>query len=694
MTAAVLLMLELGLRALAAAILLVSTLYLASSLTERVVAPWRGVTTLRLAATAVSSCWILGVTFNLLIVLHAFTLAAALVLLTGLSIVIAFRRKPRSVNEAFRFVPSLRRWWRLGHWRRPWMIVAASAVGISAVRVLFVPPVAWDANTYHLVKAALWVQGGGPIRFHAPGGGGMYMGVPGGVDSLWAWVMLPFHSDLLVGVADVVGTAFLGLGVYVMARELGVRSRHASMAAAFVLAMPAVLLAAGSNYVDTLNAYFLTSGTAFCLQFLRHGESGWAILAGMAFGTAAATKLTGVPMLAIAMVTILWRATRRPEHRGRGLRLVLRVLVFALLISAPWYLQNWIRLGHPFSPYPVRLGALVLGASPDYEWFFRLDRGRPYSLSDELAALKNMFHVPFANGLGDLTALPVLMLPIAFWRFWKRKGRDALFVLALLGSSLATYWDPRFSVVRLGWADENGRYFLLAIALAVSLGFLVSPGPPYTVILGLGIALNIWALGGRFWTGLEFKLILSYLVFLISVTWLCTRPSSPRRRTAAAIVMTIVGLGVAQLGRDSFRATLGSTATLPHAATHYPAEALKAIDGRGSRLAFTAGPYQLADNWYVYPFLGSRLQNEPIYVPISRSGRFVPHTDPAYLDDVDREAWLRRLESLDVAAVISFPPAGPELAWMEDSPERFRRIAGTQGTWGLYERLSSASGPP
>jgi hypothetical protein len=34
--------------------------------------------------------------------------------------------------------------------------------------------------------------------------------------------------------------------------------------------------------------------------------------------------------------------------------------------------------------------------------------------------------------------------------------------------------------------------------------------------------------------------------------------------------------------------------------------------------------------------------------------------------------------------VMSFSPASVELRWMESRPDRFRRISGEDGDWGLF----------
>jgi 4-amino-4-deoxy-L-arabinose transferase-like glycosyltransferase len=672
--------LEFSLRVIAACILATAAVSVGAALAD---GRGRSPVMLRLTAVAIATLWILTVVFHLLIALHAFRLPVVLLLLPGIAL--AFRRSVRGQITGRHFL----RWWRTGRWRQSWFTAGAAIFGILAVRALFVPPVSWDSLTYHLVKAALWVQGGGPIALRAPGGGGAYMDVPGGVDALWAWVMLPFHSDLLVGVADVAGYFLLGAGVYGLGRELGARARLAALGAAFVMAMPSALMAAGSNYVDNMVAFYLTAATAFALRYLRRGEPGCAILAAMAGGLAAGSKLTAVPLLAVFLVAILlraWRGGSRPTAR----RVIAVSAAAALLVSAPWYLRTWIATGYPLSPYPVRVAGIVLGVSADADWYGQQRPvAQPYTFAAEWPALLTMFHDPFSNTLGPVAAIPVAILPATLFWLWRRHRPSAILLGTLLAAALQTYLSPQYAVTRLGWARMSGRYFLHPVAIAVTLGLAAFPAAPLTTVLALATALNLWFHGGLYWTGLELTLVLSYLGVLALAVWLAGRFSGGIARTTAVAVLSVACLGVGQAGRDLFRYELAASAIVTHEAPRFPAEALAAVNGQvGRTVAFTSGPYQVADNWLVYPFLGSRLQNTPVYVPISRSGRLIPHPDPEYLKDADVEAWLARLEALQVEVVVSFSPSGPELAWMESRPVAFPRIAGDGQDWGVYERRS------
>jgi hypothetical protein len=508
--------------------------------------------------------------------------------------------------------------------------------------------------------------------------------VPGNVDALWAWAMLPFHSDLLVGVADVVCLLLFGVAVYALGRELGARARVASLGAAFVVAMPSALMAAGSNYVDNMVAFDLTAATVFALRYLRRGGTGWATLAAMAAGMAAGAKLTAVlfpGVLVVAMALAAW--TR--AGRSAALRVAVVSAVVSMAASVPGYLRTWVTMGHPFSPYAVRVAGIVLGESADAAWYSQQRaQGEPYTLEAEWPALRTMFHDPFSSTLSPFAAMPLLILPASLLWLWRRQRGQALLLIALLAPALQTYLSPEYSVTRLGWARMSGRYFLHPIAMAVALGLAAFPSAPLTTILVAATVLNVWFHGGLYWTGLELTLVGCYLGLLAVAAWLAGRFSG-RARIAATAALAVAALGAGQAARDLFRYELASNAIVTHEAPRFPADVLAAMNGRAGRtVAFTSGPRQTADNWLVYPFLGSRLQNTPVYVPISRSGRLIPHPDPEYLQDADADAWMTRLDARHVDVVVSFSPPGPELAWMEARPLAFRRLNGDGQDWGVY----------
>jgi hypothetical protein len=122
--------------------------------------------------------------------------------------------------------------------------------------------------------------------------------------------------------------------------------------------------------------------------------------------------------------------------------------------------------------------------------------------------------------------------------------------------------------------------------------------------------------------------------------------------------------------------------------TWMPAVALVDNPPERYRIAITSAPTQNADNWFAYPFMGRRLQNEVVYVPISGDGHlrhFGSEQENAdLLHTADFWAWNLRLRRAGVTHVMSFSPPGMESAWMAAHPESFERLAGRVDDWSLY----------
>jgi hypothetical protein len=104
--------------------------------------------------------------------------------------------------------------------------------------------------------------------------------------------------------------------------------------------------------------------------------------------------------------------------------------------------------------------------------------------------------------------------------------------------------------------------------------------------------------------------------------------------------------------------------------------------GAPRRIAAVAGWAVSGHNAYLYPLLGSRLQNEVLYVSPTRDGSPLDYgsmRDP--FEFVDGSAdWLRRLrqERIDTIALLA-PSAPVESEWIVDNPDLFERFACIKG---------------
>ncbi|MFO1521010.1 MAG: hypothetical protein U1F77_03700 [Kiritimatiellia bacterium] len=124
----------------------------------------------------------------------------------------------------------LRKLWAWG----PFALLAA----LVAARGIFLPPLAHDALSYHLAKAAMWIQTGGVNDLAAPGGWSFYRLFPGGWEELLAVVMLPARADAAAAALDVAVWLGLGWAAWETARALGAARGPAAGAAAVFALLP------------------------------------------------------------------------------------------------------------------------------------------------------------------------------------------------------------------------------------------------------------------------------------------------------------------------------------------------------------------------------------------------------------------------------------------------------------------------
>jgi 4-amino-4-deoxy-L-arabinose transferase-like glycosyltransferase len=531
----------------------------------------------------------------------------------------------------------------------------------------------------------MWVQEAGPIALRAPGPWDTYLGLAGGGEALFAWAMLPGRSDTLVGLADALVWPLLGLAVAAAGREAGLRWRAALQAAAFVMAIPAALLSAGTNYVDNLLAFLLLAALAFALRALCRGDARAALACCAALGLAFGVKLTALGPAAAMVAMLSLRGARAGAHERRqaSWRAISLGLVLAAAAGLPWYVDNWRRTGLPFSPYPVRLLGFTLGGSETFDWYAKQSVGTPFSI-DELVALRSMFHEPFQPSLGPMTVLAILLFPMALVRLWRRDRWSAGLAGLLALSALATYVSGPFAATRLGWASVNGRYFLMPVALCVLLGYRVG-GRAYAAALGVASVLNVLLLSGVGISAEEADLVLGHVLLCVALFWLVSRVSAGPRRAAAAVLAVAAFAASVALWRETRRHELIAAGMRLHPIHKYWVGAAARLDALGPlRIAITAGPLQKGDHWFTYPFLGSHLQHRLVYLPTSADGALYLPNDPRAAENANADAWIERVRTSNVDAVVSLFPPGIELRFMEAHPERFVRLDGIAGQWGVF----------
>lgn len=692
-------------RGCAAAWLIACTSFAAFVL-ARVLAP-RARVLERAAATAISGAWLATAGFVVLAGVHAFTLPAALAGTFALA-ALAWRRE-RHALRSLRL--ELRAWRRIARRarrgrERTWCI----ALGLCALPVLLhpllVPPLGWDALTYHAVKAAIWVQDAGALHLRAPGPWSFYGTSFAGGSVLTSWTMLPFHSDLLAGAADSLLWVWLGLALWALARELGVREPLASAASSFALALPAIRSLIGAGYDEPLLCLCFIAGCVFALRFAVSRKAGYALLAFAAIGLAIGAKLTFARPCAVVIAFVCLHALGRELAVRRSLRISCAGAAIAGVVIAPWPWRALAETGLPLSPLPITFLGMQLGAAPpELQWYMH----RPQLIDDAAAELRTL-----ADLFGDLghgrevpTALvlvPLALAPLGLWSLRRARGGAAWMLGACIAADMLSYASAELRVVRLRYLDTMSRFVLVTVLLAIVLSAVWAARRPaiarsYAHALRAG-ALFLLALYASVGWSSTSAIAAAALAGALAACAVIARAARTWPRAARGVVyvaLAVLCVPALATARTSLRYTLMQSDFAIHAHATYFARDAQALDrqGRAHVIAVTGGPQQDMDRWFVYPFLGEHLQNRVLYVSPLASGALshfgTPALHRAFFEQADPAAWVRRLRSAGVTHVVSFDPPSVELRIMQDNPRLFRHISDAQQhAYGVFELAAAA----
>jgi hypothetical protein len=188
-------------------------------------------------------------------------------------------------------------------------LVLSLAVGLSAayqlLLVLTVPANNWDSLTYHLPRAASWVQHSG-IHWIADAPTERMNEFGALAEQVLLALFVTTGSGRLHALPQFVALGALSLGVFGIARRLGETVTAAAFVALLFATFPVVVTEATTAQNDLVAASLVVASVMFALGGTRR-ETG---LAGIAVGLALATKLTTVFALPILLALAARRGRR------------------------------------------------------------------------------------------------------------------------------------------------------------------------------------------------------------------------------------------------------------------------------------------------------------------------------------------------------------------------------------------------
>ncbi|MFX0133342.1 MAG: hypothetical protein ACFFDN_06850 [Candidatus Hodarchaeota archaeon] len=666
----------------------------------------RSTVALRWCATIVIGMWLSTLVFNLLITLGQFNLKMAVLSIGVIILIIRIIGAPLNVFLGY-IIQDLawlkRTCWLIKKSPYRWFFYIFFVFAIlTCLRTAILPLLGWDSLTYHGVKAGMWVQSSKHTLMMAPGGWGRYRTFFAGGEIFTAWAMLPFHSDLLASVVDAIEWLFLGLALYALSRELGIRSRFRLIAVAYILFIPALWLSIGSGYVEPSLNLALMLGLLFSIRFMQYQSGCFLLLCSMAFGVAGGIKITALPILALVWLTffIVFLFNRSDLIILR--RWILLSILAIILALGPWFMRNLQETGYPLD-MPVKIAGLKLGQTSKVIKWYQDRPGLPsYNLRAEINALSKMFRLPtkVSPHLSIISLLPLIISLIILFRMTHSNKKIPILMIGLIFAVLISFYYPGFSVVRIIWAPVTGRFLLPIICPAVIISFSwckshSKKSDLYALFLSFITLIHVLTLAFYGWAPFEiiaiFLMILVLFILTIVIKYLTIKYSTKSIVVGVAILSPLLLLPPLNIFRNQTRYHAALQSTVLHPIKKYWVNAARLIDtpNISHRIAVTSGPHQNADNWFMYFFMGKKLQNRLYYIPITENGNIID-----FGLDGERERngvfskWLSRLYKKEITYVMSFSPKSLELSWMEDKSELFKRLVGDGKSWGLYEVIT------
>ena len=405
--------------------------------------------------------------------------------------------------------------------RALWLAVPTAAVAlIDTVGGLIAPPMAWDALTYHLPRAAMWVQSGSRDLPDFPGAWSYYQWFRTGGDVIWSWVLLPTGSDSLLALAGLLTLLVLSCLAFRVAQELGASDTAAFLAATSIASIPAVIRYTVAYYVDNGTTCAVLASVLFLLRYLKTGHFVDVAASATAGGVAAAFKTSALAPAAIVLVVLAVRLVTQSR-----IRWLVAAGALAALAGGGDYLYAALHNGSPLYPFRAPLLGSIL---PYHQGFVDLhsggvDFGAPVGGREAIAAL---FYGHLNLGLGALLLL--LCAPAGLAALWRRGNSVAILLIGCTAMAMVVgAAGPDSRAIWTHWPYVSPGRLLLPGLVPLLLASSALAGYRSVLIAGASVVLCWLYLRPASWP--MAMMVMGCLVVLL----LATVAAAPRLRKLA-----------------------------------------------------------------------------------------------------------------------------------------------------------------
>ena len=404
-------------------------------------------------------------------------------------------RKNTARNISAYFANLSKRWNALNRSEKIFLLFIAGILVVTATVALVAPPNNWDSMTYHMARAAEWIQHQN-IDFY-----------PTSIDRQNYQMPLAefaiMHLQLLSG-SDRFANSIQWLSFFMsiilvslIVKEMSGSARAQILSALFAATLPMGVLQSTGTQNDLVAGAFCLMFAYFMLKMSSSADNPQTILfAAISLGLALFTKGTayiyccgiGVPL------GLSYLFSRMPKTVFPIRIVKLMIIVFlGLLVSSGHFYRNWALYKHPLSTAPKEYRNKDLSASTLFSNALRnsaLHLGAPseklrdyvYAASEQILGdqLNNpattwpgaKFKVPFSlheDTAGNLLHFLIIVFAIIWLPFYRDKRLTRIYALAFAVALCALLfcwflkWQP--------WSSRlHTPIFLLASPLAGILG--------------------------------------------------------------------------------------------------------------------------------------------------------------------------------------------------------------------------------
>jgi len=603
------------------------------------------------------------------------------------------------------------------------ILVVSTWLPLLCERILL-PPVAWDALTYHLRFPQIWLQTGHLVTAAAAIGDPSHTYYPLCGEMLLYWGILTTGTDLWSALSQVPFAVVSMCAIASLALRCGAGAGAAWLAALCWVSTPTVLRQSVEPMIDIELTACLLAAVLFATRWREVGGRSWFYLIAASVGLLIGVKFAGLLFAAILLPFFVssWRASRRlGEPRLHAYDLFVGLAIVAA-VGGFAYARNLFSGGNPLLPIRVAIGRWTVFPGPlAPEYYFGASAPRA-GWGEFLLSRRSLLEM-------GPSFLPLLgLLPVALMQAARKRvdrgilaawlAAIAILLLVVGGQALPfrehRYFDP---VVALAWvvaaalASRFGQTKMLSRPVAGLLIALLLIQAPISlaywgkdlVLVGPNRSHVVAALAGL---GL-----VAALAFHSALRSLATRVGRAIAKPRAVLILVLAtslaclsGITVAY-ERGRFGSWLEYWSTRHEWEDRREARA----DDRdmaaswiylANKTRLTPGPIAYSGLNIPYPLTGYGLRNRVLFVPRNKrmgdSWYAWGSRPPDPLLGGDPEVWSWNVSRLGIRYLCvyrrSFPRDRPasfpiEATWADRAPRQFRPIW-TRDYARIYEVLA------